>query len=605
MELKKNSRASQYSSFDEFSSQRAFAPCSPIEDLGSKRVMLSSGRLLLFTYAAAAWLFYSDDNGVTWSNPVEIDLTVEGATFIGDNKIGAVYATGGIVYFQKSNDNGFTWSSAVIVASDANTQRYPNITTNKNGDLVCVYSSDEDSVADFGIKAKRSTDGGVTWSSSIDVIDYDAEDLEYPDIIRDINGTLIVACRKCVANSDIAMSFSTDDGLTWLTAGQLLKSTGATDLAGPKLTLVNGHIIFCVYEDVTNSNIDCVRRGMWEAYSANACPCAIDIIEQKLICDVGVEWHGGGGVAGDKWQFEAEFVYAMSNLISHGSQKPWRSEQDNIACNIVIDMGTNERFFADGVAFFNANVRTLDFQMNATDSWGSPSVDESVSFDVATGTVDSVAGNYIEDSSLMASYKDHEYKRGRYFIRMTSGTDDGATWMILDNVGDYIVLDTTSATNIAATDTFVIFKERVSKTFTAGVYRFMRIAISAQHTADDYYQLGAALMGTAVTLSDGFGMGYKRSRQYDTVMLRSLAGDMIPILGHSPKEIFYLTWRANTDTRDEILALLDYIEGKNIVLIPDTSDMTDCYLVKHIGNAESTHRFLNRFDFGAIVFEEV
>ncbi len=566
-------------------------------------IVLSSGRIL---FSIGAAVFYSDDDGETWtllSQPAVIFTSI--IQLPNGNIVGA-YNAGTGVAIRISNDEGTTWTTTYIEVSDAaNTQKEGVLTVLATGDILCVYSTDEDAVNDFELKGKISSTGGTTWGSVIDIIDFGA-DIDQPSVIMDIDGTVFVAAREDTANQTIVFTYSGDHGVTWA-AKATLKTVGAVDLGYPYLSLINGHLMICTYIDITNSDVDYVSRGMWEAYSANACPCAKEVLEQKLICDVSVIWHGGAGGAGDKWQFDAEYDYTMSNIIEDSPLKPWRSEQDDIFCSIVIDLGANERFLVDGVGFFNCNIRKLTFEMNTINDWAPiPPVHKIVSFDLATGVVDSVSGNYVNDASLMVDYKDHELKANKHFLRMTSGTDDDVTWTILDNVGDYIVIDTTAATNIAATDTFVIFQDHIAKTFTGGAYRFIRpVAISNQHTSDDYYQIGMAVMGKAITLSRGFAVGYSKDHHYDIEMLRSPKGGMIPIKGRDRKRIFSLTWPAAEAAREEIIALLDYIEGKNIVLIPDDSNMKNCYLVKLIGDVSQKHRFRNRFDTGPLLFEEV
>lgn len=561
-------------------------------------------------------IYYSDDHGETWAEAGHpSDTTIWTLTELPNSNLLAFSSTPSYeIRVWISKDGGFSWSEPVTIASDANNQLHPQAVRAENGDIVCAYYSDEDDYSIFEIKCKISKDGGATWGNTIDVLDYTTvvgDDYGAFQMVKDVNGTIILVAELTTGTDDkIVLTYSIDNGETWDPTGprvQDLKSVGSVDLRGPSIFLVDGHCLICAYIDNTNDDLYVVRRGIWEAYSANACPCAIEAAEQKLINDVGVPWHGGGGIAGDKWTFGPEYRYAMSNLIEDSPSKPWRSEQDNIACNIVIDLGANERYWADGIGLFGCNIRTCSFQMNATDSWGSPSIDESISFDLATGTVDVVDGNYIKDTSLLANYKDHELKAAGLFLRMTSGTDDTLTWKIKDNVGDYIVLDTTAATNIAATDTFVIFQGNISKTFTGGLYRYINIAIAAQHTADDYYRIGSFVPGKTVTLSKMFKIGWSKDHRYDIDMIRSPHGGLTPIKGADRKRILSLTFPAVAEagTQAEIAALLDYVEGKNITLIPDDSDMKDCYLVKHIGDLRQRHRVRTYWDLGPIMFEEI
>jgi len=292
----------------------------------------------------------------------------------------------------------------------------------------------------------------------------------------------------------------------------------------------------------------------------------------------------------------------MENIIDHSPSKIWRSTEDNIACNIVLDIGTNERFDADAVAFFGCNFKDCNFQMHTADAWGAPDLSNAVSFTLATGTIDAVSGNYVKDTSLMADYKDHVLK-DKYFTA-TSGTDDGVVWKILDNVGDYIVLDTTAATNLGVADTFAIFASKVADTFTETLKEFMRINITAQHTVDDYYKIGYMVVGKKTTLTKDWRVGYTKEHVYDIALERTPHGGLIPIKGADKKNRFMLEWTGQEDAYEEVIAFADYLEGKNMALVPDDSTLTDVYLVKFTGNISAEHVIGDQFNFG-IELEEI
>lgn len=575
-------------------------------------IKLSSGRLLLLILLSGdPNIYYSDDNGSTWALRATFGVSYvqnwPSLVEMANGNVLMAYSRDSFtnVYGVISDDDFSSWGSVITIASEANYQDQPALGLAANGRVICFYRDDSDVLNDKEIKLAYSDDNGPTWTADVAVADYGGSyDLNNPAIIRDINGDLYCVFQVDTADQKVAFVRSTNNGGAWGSQTDL-KSVSAVDLAWPCLCLFDGHEILCSYLDATNSDADITRRGIWEAFSANGCLCPEEALKQRLVCDVGVVWLGYGGITGDKWSFSPEHDFGMSNMIEDSPLKCFRSTQDNIACAIVIDMGANERFFADGAAFFGCNVRTLSFQMNASDSWGSPSVDESVSFDLITGAVDSVDGNLIEDSSLLAGYADHYFKANKHFLRMISGTASGTTWEIRDNAGNYLMMDTTAAlTGVSASDTFAIFQAHVSKTFTGGKYRFMRINIAAQHTADDYYQIGVVIAGKGVALTHGFARGYQRDHDYDIEMLRTPHGGTIPIKGADRKRIFQLTWRRSNAGQKELASLLDYVEGKNICLIPDNTDMTNCYLVKLIGGVRQRHVILDRFDV-SILLEEV
>ena len=554
-------------------------------------LILQNGRLLVLT---ETYIFYSDDNGVNWSDLITHGLSIMNvdADMVErkDGVIVLVRCYSSDVYCDFSYD-GITYTGETLIAGEIYSQCTPVIELMKNNNLLCVYRSDENSVHDTEIKGRISKDGGKSWGSVIAIADYAGVDKLVPHVCCDINGRLFCAYEH--AYSTTYFRVSDDNGLTW--SSEKILVTPGNYL---RLLLV-GQEFWAVYSDGSITKF--VKRGMWKTYSSNACPCAVEADEQKLICDAGLVWHGGAGIAEDKWDFEAEYYFSMKNLISGSPSKPWRSEQDNIACSMVIDLGANVRHQADGVAFFGCNLRTLSFQMNASDSWGSPSVDESVSFDMATGIIDAVNGNYIQDTSLLADYKDHEL-RGEYF-RATSGTDSGKTWEILDNVEDYIILKTTAAHNMAATNTFAILQKHISKTFTAGLYRYIRIHITAQETAEGYYQIGETIIGKATELSCGYETGFNLTRNQNISILTTPKGAVVAIPDGKAKNEFQFTWATAEGTRLEILSFINYLRGKNFVLIPDSADLKDCSLLKITGPVDQAHRFMDRYDISVTARE--
>jgi len=569
-------------------------------------IRLSSGRILVWYKGASSIVevLYSDDEGDTWTQGPTVPDEGHISFSVMERADGALvslsnFAGDTIVYSRISND-GFSWGS--LISGPTCTASGLDSAILNDGTILAFYST-----AAGVIKSSSSTDGGGSFGNEVTMVSVGGI-IQNPTAVVDIDGSVYIAMQRANLPTDITFVRTTDDGGSF--SAEKTIYTGAHDADNPTLSLVitpTGPEIWCVFCDETTvgnyGDVTSVKRGMWEAFSANACPVPSDATPIFLPCRAEIVFHGGAGVAADDWSFTPDYYYSMKNLIEHSPSKPFQSTQDNIECNIVLDLGQYERFRATGVAFFGCNVRAVDFQMHTADSWGSPDVDEAVSFQLATGAVDSDDGNMIQDTSLLANYKDHEL-RGLFF-RMTSGALSGSTWKIKDNVGTWIILDTESdISTITATDTFEIFQGNIAKTFTGGNKRFMRVQVDAHHTADDYYQLGSMVAGEVITLNREWGKGWGKAHQYDIEMLRTPAGGMIPVKGADRKRVFQLGWNAALEVRKEIVALADYLEGKNLVLIPDSSDLTDCYLCKLIGGVSMKHVSPDRFQF-TINLEEV
>ncbi len=567
---------------------------------------LLDGRILFYSMTGAViTLSYSDDNGVAW-NSVTVVFTgaiteITGVVELSNNNIYVVGYVGTIVYGYLSTDGGFTFGDKITIEADG---QYGSICKTKSGVLICAYDSDVDSAADWEIKCRRSTDNGATWSTpDIEVIDFGAADVRTPRLLTDINGDIYCIAYKDTADQKIVFSRSNDEGLTWGIETQLI-TTGGKDYAYPAVALIDGHEIWCCFANVTDADMMFVRRGIWETYSANACPCAINGTPQELVCDAEITWYGGAGIAADTWTFVSDYLYSMKNLISDSPSKPWRSITDSTDNTIVLDAGTNGLFYANAVAFFGCNARQIKFQMNATNAWGAPSVNETVSFDIAaTGEVDTITKSVVEDAALMPSYKDH-YFRGMYFI-ITVGAFAGLVIKIKDNVGNYIIFDTTADMSavVSVGDDFAIFNTSVSKTFAGGFYRFMRIFFDSQVTFEDYHQIGSIIVGRATTLTDAWAVGYGKDRQYNIDYLSLPSGGIIPIKTGDPIYKFNLIIPASTATNTELISIADLLSGRNLALIPDSTVLTDVYLCKFDKQITQRNHFLNTFEIGFSLIE--
>jgi hypothetical protein len=560
--------------------------------------------------SAGGGMSYSDDNGLTWSQFAFSAGYYDAMVELPNGRLFGIRTKVGIIYGYFSDDGGITWtdysSNDITICDDGGTVLGHGLVVAGDGSLICVYHTDTESAGDYEIKARKSTDNGMTWSSTaIDVADFGGTDLYYPAIEKDINGDLYCVFYEMTADNRIVYVKSDDNGDSW-GSQTVLKSVGSVDLKYPFLKLINGRELVCIYWDSTNNDVDIVRRGMWELYSANACTCAPGATVQSLVCGVGIVWHGGSGNDGDSWSFKPEYDFAMSNIIDGSPSKPWRSENDGIACSIVIDVGEFNVLPLDSVAFFGCNMSSLSFQMNSSNSWSSPSLDQTVTFTLSASIdIDGLNGNVVLSTGVAASLdvKDHELA-GKWF-RATSGTDSGEKWKIKDNVGDYIYLDTTLDHNLAVDDTFAIDSDRAFVSFTRQLYRFIRIAISAQSTAEGYYQIGQAIIGSSLNLAKSWRVGYKKKNISGVARIVTPLGGSFPVKKVDSRKEFKLSWSASEDESSEIITLTNYIEGKNLALVMDSNEANDCYCVFLDGDIEEQHRYQNMFDFSIILKENI
>ena len=217
--------------------------------------------------------------------------------------------------------------------------------------------------------------------------------------------------------------------------------------------------------------------------------------EYRVASGINLGAYGTGGVSGD--------TFALATRYTYGKEKVWselrpscrtQSAADGVTWSVTFDAGATDLFRGDMLAAFGTNMRTGKWQMNATDSWGSPSVDQPLDATLASFTVGAgVLGFGYVGPTASPNWRPGQWKSNgdsrRFFIMVGS-----TAYEITDNDEDRIYVDSVDLS--AASGTAYIFGDRMAATFTFGQYRFARFAVtSAQDTADGAYRLGTPIVG--------------------------------------------------------------------------------------------------------------
>jgi len=557
----------------------------------------ASGRLLAIIGSS---IYYSDNNGVAWCRMGAVPATgTYSLCEVSREYIVAVRAatdtSNAYVYAYQSSNGGKTWGDAVTIDNYQNaeadeTTKHAFVRAKNDGTIYCVYLSDEDHVDEFDVCYGYSTDDGDTWS----VVRYTSEDANYawPGVFIDIDDGANFYYSK------------TDTDTIYFNTNKLLIDTD-NDPRMPFICLVHGHYAFCSMQGSQTDIAYFVRRGCWETYSSNACPCADALLPQRLSNKVETIWHGHTAVSGDTYAFSPDYYYSAKNILSNEPGKEWRSENDNVVCKIVFDMGARQKAYVTGVGIFNTNLRSFDFEMDEDSAFGSPEVNETVTTDLVHGAVDdatsAVSGNWIQDASLFNStYKDHCLAGSdeKHYLRMTSGASSGYTWEVKDNyTGGFIQVDEDAnlGGGVTKTNTFAIYKDHGCKTFTGNACRYFQLNIPAQRTPEGYYKIGSLVVGIATDLDRGRPSGYSHDYCYNIEMVMTPSGGMFPIKHGPRRRKFGITWDTSDDARRELIAVADYAEGGNVCVLPG-GVTTECYLMKLVGDITTTNDYGERYD---------
>lgn len=601
--------------------------------LKSGRIIVTGGLIGIKVYGSLGQygaFMYSDDNGETWTaqpayaasddTPPRLDRIIE-------LNNGNLIATDGDGYLtlkvRVSSNGGSYWGNRITAHSGTSVMHIYDIIQMDNENVLCSYYTKElDPGTTYALRCCISEDNGATWGDVTTILTSNNH-LIMPTLGKDLNGDIYCAFSEQVtgAGSSIGFVVSTDNAASW-GASRLLASNENHTLHYPFLNTINGCELVCSYIDDIVGSTSAVfcrigRAADYTDYPTSYITCAPDLTKHRLINDVAVQWYGGNGKDGDIWTFAPEYQHAAENIISDSPKKVWRSINDGVTCELIIDMGANVRFLADSVAFFDCNISSCSVEMNSSDSWSSPDISESVSFVENTGSINSVADNYLSDTgnSLFDNhYQDHELGDGKHYLTMTSGTSDGYTFLIADNMDNTVAIDTTEAHGISAADTFSLYGSKIYSVFNSGttMYRYMRIYIPAQKTPQGYYQIGTAILGKTTTFDNTFSdNGYSRDSDYNIELMKSLSGSVNPIVYNNRKQKRSVTWDSSKTSRKQVQAAITYAKGNNMAFIPDwfvpsggsKSSTTDVYLVKQSGTIRENFRYKDRWDL-SVDFEE-
>lgn len=177
------------------------------------------------------WFCYSDDDGATWSTPVEVTFTGSGApTFsygcFGDELfelangtlLVACYAlnsaaTSFTAHLARSTDGGTTWSYLSQISSTIG--GYNAVETSlaqlPDGTVLAAFHTEDGLPTDMYLK--RSSDNGATWGSAVTIAT--SESTNRNAILYGPDGDLINAYAHAVTGFPQGYTLSTDGGTSW------------------------------------------------------------------------------------------------------------------------------------------------------------------------------------------------------------------------------------------------------------------------------------------------------------------------------------------------------------------------------------------------------
>ena len=333
--------------------------------------------------------------------------------------------------------------------------------------------------------------------------------------------------------------------------------------------------------------------------------------KQFLINGVEVTWGGSDGVVEDFWTIKSAYTFPKEDMLTDSPSDFVRTKNDGSQHVYVLDAGVNKVFNADQFNLIGINFRTGSFQMNASDSWGSPTVDQSFTVNSeVSGTVTGITENTVTDSSLSMRINQLARPNRPMYLRFTSGTANGLTYKIESNDATKIKITTATMTTdgAASSDTFVVFVDRISTQVTSASHRYVRLVIDAQQTADDFYKVGKFIFGLKLSMSKNFNSGFRfQIAPNINVNRSSRSGQRFTTKKGESRQSYRIEFTRKTSAfMKEMEEFMEAIDWSNnpFIFIPDSDNIQDFILGRLVNPYNKQNVITDIFSMSSLVVEE-
>lgn len=299
----------------------------------------------------------------------------------------------------------------------------------------------------------------------------------------------------------------------------------------------------------------------------------------------------GGGVPGDEYTVGTTYSYGKEAIWQElRPSKQLRSEADAQVWTVTFDAGSGDLFKANLVALFGTNFRTAVFEMNATDSWGAPSVTENLNATLTSFTVGAgVRGTGYVGPTATPDWRPGQYKSDgdghRFFLEVGS-----VSYEITDNDEDRIYCAGIDFS--ASSGTAYIYSDRMGSTLTFAQYRFVRLRLTSQTTADGHYRLGTAVFDRRFTPGQTYDHGFVDRVEPTVEVTTSDSGYRSSVRRGPRRHTLAVQWspldRLGSVSADTELRIRDFynsLEGSHrpFVFWRDSSDQSTLMLCRLVG----------------------
>lgn len=493
--------------------------------------------------AAAAWV---DVASISFGNGARISMVKRKSSLTGTDWLFAITAKDGVLKSTRSVDGGATWASLATIA----TANPGKIIVLPSGELFVAYTRAE---GGFDNLYCKSSADGVLWSTETLISDAnvnyglptafaqvnpDTTEGGYKTVVLAHNGTGIVGFESLDANPGngdrsptwsaysetlfaasayhawVDATVAPDDTvivvLQYTNGGtnrleySYLKGAGTfpavatlidqVDVTVSPMVSIVGGAVWCAFSNTTDDDINLVMTKYWTTYAAGLESWTSATYAQYITPNVWWLLTGGITNLGNQHTIGSDYQYHAARMVQLVRGRPSRSTGDGALWEVIFDAGANNVFPWD-TALLMGNFEHAHLQANATNVWTSPSVSEEISMIKTTLAVTSgytLTGG--RATVLAGNLVPHDLVGER--IKFAGGTATGAVYTVDDNeAGEIYVAGVDLATVEAGATTLYVLAKRRWITRAVARYRYLRLLIESQQTAENYYEVPALVIG--------------------------------------------------------------------------------------------------------------
>lgn len=530
--------------------------------------------------------FYSQRSldGITWSTPeliVATPGTIGNVIRLPNGRLLAVYtrSSGGFTnlyckYGSASTATGKVWSSEETIDASSVNYSEPWAVYDEAASRVVVFAKGAS-----GIVAFQSVDAAVaitsaTWAAYAETLFSASAYHQNPTAAVAPDGTVFVVVEYLNGGvNSLKYSYLKGSG-TYPALATVIDQTDLTHY--PALSCIGG-ALWCSYQNATDDDADMVMAEYWGTYHATNYPASWTSATVPQFLTPNVWWLLTDGITflGDQITVGSDYQYGVANMLFMRRGRPARSTGDGALWEVIFDAGANNVFPWD-TALLMGNFEHAHIQSNATNSWGAPSVSEEISMIKTTLAVTSgytLTGG--RATVLAGNLVPHELAGER--IKFAGGTATGAVYVVDDNeAGEIYVAGVDLATAEAGATTLYILAKRRWITRAVSRYRYLRLLIELQESAEGYYEVPALAIGVRKELP----VAYKVRPSYarEVAISRTRAGALKrDVLGPERRTFVLTPLRISSAINAELLAgIRRSAYGRDpFVFIPDISNPYD------------------------------